>query len=106
MIMKGDKSKALKAEIAALERKLFEAKAQYAATLGVAFDALPKAATEYHASGVILEISAIGGKAIIPPVMIRDGLSNATVKALQADIARSFELATLVNPAMATARHG
>lgn len=102
--MKGDKSKALRAEIATLERKLFEARAQYAATLGAAFDALPKAASDYHASGVILELTAIGGKVIMPPVMIRDGLSLAAVKALQADIARSFELATLVNPAMATAR--
>lgn len=102
--MKGDKSKALRAEIVALERKLFEARAQYAATLGAAFDALPKAASDYHASGVILELTGIGGKAIIPAVMVRDGLSPATVKALQADLARSFELATLVNPAMATAR--
>lgn len=101
--MKGDKRKALQAEIATLERKLFEARAQYAATLGSAFDAIPKAASDFHASGVILEITAIGGKAVIPAVMIRDGLSNATVKAIQADIARSFELATLVNPAMATA---
>ena len=102
--MKGDKRKALQTEIAALERKLFEAKAQYASTLGAAFDAIPKA-TEYHASGVILEISAIGGKEVIPAVMIRDGLSQATVKAIQADIARSFELATLVNPAMAKAHY-
>ena len=100
----GSKSKALKAEIAALERKLFEAKAQYAATIGAAFDAIPKAASDYMASGVILEISAIGGKAVIPAVMIRDGLSHVTVKAIQSDLARSFELATLVNPAMATAR--
>lgn len=52
-------------------------------------------------SGVVLQISAIGGKEVLPAVMIRDGLSAATVKAIQEDLRRSFELATLVNPAMA-----
>lgn len=103
--MKAEKKQALQTEIATLERKLFEAKAQYASTLGAAFDAIPKA-IEFMGSGVVLEISAIGGKSVIPAVMIRDGLSAATVKAIQADIARSFELATLVNPAMAKAHYG
>ena len=57
------------------------------------------------ASGVILELTALGGKEIIPPVMIRDGLSQATIKAIQNDLCRSFELATLVNPAMARNRN-
>ena len=98
--MKAEKKQALQAQIATLERKLFEARAQYAATLGAAFDAIPKAA-DYMASGVILELTALGGKAIIPAVMIRDGLSKATIAAIQDDLRRSFELATLVNPAMA-----
>ncbi len=101
--MKADKKAAMQNQIAMLERKLFEARAQYASTIGAAFDALPKAASDYHASGVILEISAIGGKSIIPAVMIRDGLSQATVAAIQSDLRRSFELATLVNPAIASA---
>ena len=98
--MKADKKQALQGQIATLERKLFEARAQYAATLGAAFDAIPKAA-DYMASGVILELTALGGNAIIPAVMIRDGLSKATVAAIRDDLRRSFELATLVNPAMA-----
>lgn len=99
--MKADKKLALQNQIATLERKLFEARAQYASTMGAAFDAIPKAASDFMASGVILEITAIGGKVVIPPVMIRDGLSNATVTAIQNDLRRSFELATMVNPAMA-----
>lgn len=102
--MKSDKKLALKAQIGALERKLFEARTQYAATIGAAFDAIPKAGSDYHASGIILQITALGGKEVIPPVMIRDGFSPATVKAIQDDLARSFELATLVNPAMARGR--
>lgn len=98
--MKKDKKESLLNEIADLNRKLFEAKAQYASAAGAAFDNLPKAA-DYHASGVIIQITAIGGKEVIAPVMIRDGLSQGAIKALQDDICRSFELATLVNPAMA-----
>lgn len=50
-----------------------------------------------------LELRALGGKEIIPAVMIRDGLSQATIKAIQDDLSRSFELATMVNPAMVRA---
>lgn len=98
--MKTEKSQKLKDRIAELERKLFEAKAQYASTLGAAFDAMPKA-SDYMGSGVIVQISALGGKEIAPAFLIRDGLSAASVRSLQDDISRSFELATMVNPAMA-----
>lgn len=100
--MKGEKKTALKNRVAELERKLFEARASYASTLGKAFDDVAKAG-DYKTSGVILQVTALGGKEVIPPVMIRDGLSSATIAAIQSDLARSFELATLVNPAMATA---
>lgn len=99
--MKADKKLAMQNQIATLERKLFEARASYASTYGAAFDAIPKAGSDYMGSGVVLQISAIGGKEVLPAVMIRDGLSAATVKAIQEDLRRSFELATLVNPAMA-----
>ena len=95
--MKNDKKLALQTEIATLERRLFEARAQYAATLGAAFDAIAKT-ENFMGSGVILELTALGGKELIPPVMIRDGLSRESIKALQSDFSRSFELATLVNP--------
>lgn len=100
--MKQDKRQAMQTRIAELERKLFEARAQYASTLGQAFDDIPKAGiSTLKASGVVLQLTGIGGKEIIPPVMIRDGLSPRTILAIQDDLRRSFELATLVNPAMA-----
>ena len=95
--MKNEKKQVMQAHIAALERRLFEARAQYAATLGAAFDAIQKA-ENLMGSGVILQLTALGGKDIIPPVMIRDGLSREATKALQSDLSRSFQLATLVNP--------
>ena len=103
--MKPEKKAKLTEQIASLERRLFESKAQFASRLGAAFDSIPKAGTEiYIGSGVIITVQAIGGKEITQPFLIRDGLSPETVKALQSDIARSFELATMVNPAMANAR--
>jgi len=99
--MKQAKRAKMAAELAAAERRIFELKAQLAATLGAAFDAIPKAAADYHGAGVIIQIHAIGGREVVAPVMIRDGISGATVAALQDDLARSFELATLVNPGMA-----
>lgn len=103
--MKPEKKAKLREQIASLERRLFEAKAQFASTLGAAFDSIPKAGTDiYMGSGVIITVQAIGGKEIAPPFLIRDGISAETVKALQSDIARSFELATMVNPAMAATR--
>lgn len=98
--MKPEKRAKIESELAAAQRRVAELKAQLAGTLGAAFDAVPKAA-ECHGSAVILTLTALGGREIIPPVAIRDGLSQKTVTAIQDDLRRSFELATLVSPAMA-----
>lgn len=98
--VKPEKRKHLESELAAAQRRVAELKAQLASTLGAAFDAMPKAA-DCHGSAVILTLTALGGREIVPPVAIRDGLAPATVAALQDDLRRSFELATMVSPAMA-----
>lgn len=49
-------------------------------------------------SGVILTLTALGGREIISPVMIRGGLSNETVEALRADFRRSYLDATVFKP--------
>lgn len=92
----------LAAKLAAAERKAWELRAQLAHRIGQAFDDLPKAGTEHlPASGVIVTFTALGGREIVAPVMIRNGLSAATIAALQDDLCRTFEAATMVNPAMA-----
>ena len=100
---KGNKIAKLEDELATAQRRVMELKAQLALTIGNAFDDLPKTA-EFHGSGVILTLTAIGGQELVGPVCIRDGLSLACVSAIQKDLCRSFELATLVNPAMARAQ--
>ena len=42
-------------------------------------------------SGAIITITQLDGKSCVEPVMIRDGLSDATIKAIQADLKRSQE---------------
>lgn len=50
------------------------------------------------ASGVILTLSALGGRVIVEPVCIRDGLSKETIEALRADFRRSYLHATSFKP--------
>ena len=85
--MKQTKRAELEKALADAERRAYELRAQLASTLGAAFDAMPKAQqTHFYGGGVILRIDALGGAAIVAPVMIRDGLSAATVEALQDDL--------------------
>lgn len=101
--MKSEKRMKLERDLADAERRVFELRAQLASRLGAAFDALGKAES-FTGSGVILQVTALGGAEVVPPVMIRDGLSPRAIAALQDDVSRSFELATLVNPGMARPR--
>lgn len=98
--MKPEERAALEDKLVRAERKVYELRAQLASTLGAAFDDLPKAGS-FHGSAVIVTVTALGGAEVIRPVAIRDGLSAASIAALQEDVCRSFELATMVNPAMA-----
>lgn len=52
----------------------------------------------YVGSGVLLQLSAIGGREIIPPVMIKDGLSTETIAAIRRDLARSYAEMTVFQP--------
>lgn len=84
------------ATIVQQQRKILELEAQLSSMYHFANVSLDKASTKHlMASGVLLQLSGIGGKDIIPPIVIKDGLSDATIEALRADIKRSWELATL-----------
>lgn len=43
-------------------------------------------------------LTYLGGRELFKPVAIRDGLSDETIKALIADMVRSYELATMYKP--------
>ena len=82
-----------------LERKIAELEAQLVHRLGFGMQTIDKASSErLKGSGVILSLTFLGGKEVMEPVMIRDGLSPETIDALKADIVRSYEIATLFKP--------
>lgn len=85
---------------AELERKIMELEAGMASTYHFADAYLAQIKDgSYMGSGVVLRITALGGREVMPPVLIRDGLSPETIAAIRKDIVRSHELATMFKPA-------
>jgi hypothetical protein len=78
-------------------------RAQLRDALASQANAYPSAIRQLHrvstakmmGSGVLITMSYTGGNQAVCPVMIRDGLSEATIEAIRADLHRSFELATI-----------
>lgn len=82
-----------------LERQILELESQLAHVYAFAMTEIDRASTKHRmASGVLLQLSGVGGKDIINPVMIKDGLSDATIAAIKADLARSYDLAVMFKP--------
>ena len=88
------KTKAVKATKAELRRKVFELETQIASRCKAALREIPQFGDDAMASGVILQLTVLGGRAL-PAVCIRDGLSRESIIALSADIERSYGIATL-----------
>jgi hypothetical protein len=75
-----------------LERQILELKAQLAISYTISSSMLDKVSTDHlMGSGVLLQLSGIGGKELINPVMIKDGLSKSTIDAIKADLKRSYD---------------
>lgn len=82
-----------------LQRENAELRAQLAHVYHFADAEIHKAGTDrMMASGVLLQLHALGGRELINPVVIRDGLSADTIAALRRDFARSYETATAFKP--------
>jgi CTP-dependent riboflavin kinase len=99
-----DKKQTKAERICELERKLVEAQAQQIRNHHFASVGIEKASiNKCIGSAVIITITALGGREIVAPVAIRNGLSDATIKAIQDDLLRSFNYATELKPKGATA---
>ena len=85
--------------IADLERQLMEAKAAWVHHFHFADANVAQASTEkMRGSGVILTITALGGRQIVEPMIIPNGLSPETIEALRADFRRGFAYTTELKP--------
>tara|TARA_R110000868_G_scaffold322391_9_gene583322 strand:- start:3119 stop:3418 length:300 start_codon:yes stop_codon:yes gene_type:complete len=73
-----------------LEQELFDLRAQLSHTYNLSYKKLSDASQDkLYASGVVLQLTALGGREIIPPVLIRDGLTLETINQLRYEIERS-----------------
>lgn len=84
---------------AQLQRENLELHAQLVHRHHTADYNIDKASTErMFGSAVILQLTGLGGKEIVEPIAIRDGLSNDTIEALRRDIERSWKVTTEMKP--------
>lgn len=84
---------------AQLQRDVLELTAQLAHVYHFADQNLDRTNTErLMGSGVLLQLTGVGGKEIIDPVMIKDGLSDETIAAIRKDLKRSYDLAIMFAP--------
>jgi hypothetical protein len=83
---------------AELLRRNMELEAQLAYVYHFAAATLDKAGDCLKASGVLVQMHALGGRQIIPPVVIRDGFSADTLAAIRRDLVRSYESAIAFKP--------
>jgi len=81
-----------------LERRLAESKAQQVHQYHFASVNLNNAGDHNQGGAVIISITALGGKVIVDPVAIKNGLGSETIEALQADLLRSYNDAIQFKP--------
>jgi hypothetical protein len=91
------KTKQTKAQlIAKQQRQILDLESQLAHRYHFAATSIDKAGTKHMmSSGVLLQLTANGGRELINPVMIKDGLSDETIAAIKADLKRSYDLAVM-----------
>jgi hypothetical protein len=88
--MKNKQTKVAKVTRAALKRQILELRAQMPSAIFHAERDLGVLSIEQlMGSGVVLQMTHIGGKQALTPVMIRDGLSPGTIAAIRKDLKRS-----------------
>lgn len=97
-----DKNK-VQALVDTLNRKVRELESQLVHRYHFADIGIQKAVTNrMMGSGVILSLTTLGGTELIEPVCIKDGLSQATIDAIRADLRRSYDLTVSLKPAAPT----
>lgn len=93
------KAKVVKPTRQELQRQIKELEAQLVHRIAFTAKELDKFNREkFMGSGVMITIEGLGGRFKLDPVVIRDGLSHATIDALKADLLYSYEVVTMHKP--------
>lgn len=80
-------------------RKILELESQLASTYHLASVEIKNASEErLIGSGVLVQLTGIGGKNIVMPFLIRDGLNKNTIDALKAEMIKSYNLSIMFKP--------
>jgi len=91
----------LKERVKQLESKLFESEAYQIHRLYFADKEVKNLTTDkFMGGGVILTVHSLGGKELVGPVLISDGLSDDTIQGLRKDFSRSFERRIVLKPGL------
>jgi len=81
------KKTAIAQRVRELELETKELRAQLLASSFFAHESIHRVSNDrMKGSGVILELSFLGGKTVFEPVYIENGLSSATIAAIKADL--------------------
>lgn len=84
---------------AELQQQIKELEAQLTHVPYFAINELTRTSEKYLlGSGVLITMHGIGGKQLVTPFMVKDGLSQETIEALKADLRRTYELMVSFNP--------
>lgn len=95
----GKKAIALQLEIDKLKRKTAELEAQLIHVYHFADRQIGNASrSKMMGSGIIVQMTHLGGKEVCPAFMLKDGLSDETIAALKADLKYSFDKGTEFKP--------
>lgn len=79
---------------AELEQRVIDLESQLIHRYEAAKKELDKTGESLHASAAVLRITGLGGREIVSPVAILNGLSKESIEALKRDLQRSFDSAT------------
>jgi hypothetical protein len=77
-----------------LERRILELEAQTASTLKASIKAIDKVGEPLFASACIVHITALGGREVLPPFAVYDGLSTTTIESLKIDLQKTLDRIT------------
>lgn len=78
---------------AQLARKVQELEGQLSSRYSATHRDLHKAGSDHlMGSGCLIQLTALGGRELVGAVIIKDGLSKATIDSIKADIKRSQAL--------------
>lgn len=84
---------------AQLKHKVKELEAQLASTYHFSSIGVEKCSRDHlMGSGVLVELTFLGGKQVCPPFVLRDGMSADTIACLQADMRASYERSMELKP--------